>query len=162
MQLLMRLCLWLIVCCPLSLAIASELEELKFTDLTGQPVTLQDYRGKVVLLNFWATWCPPCVKEMPSLERLQQHFAGQPFTVVAVNTDESATTIRQFTDTLPTALTFPLLRDDQHQAFNQLKLRGLPMSFLLDQQGRQVQTIMGGREWDTPAQTGAIEALLEH
>ena len=90
---------------------------LKFKDIDGKTLDLAQLKGKVVLINFWATWCPPCRREMPSMERLSQAFKGKPFVVLAVNVGEDADTIEAFTsqlDTTPvsyTHLTLPTNRE---------------------------------------------------
>lgn len=132
--------------------------ELSFPDLEGREVSMTEFRGKVVLLNFWATWCPPCVKEMPSMEKLRQQYADQNFEVVAINAGEDANSVEAFL--LERDITFPILLDKRGASFMTLGIRGLPMSFLLNKEGRSVMTFLGGREWLEPAQTKLIEAEL--
>ncbi len=132
--------------------------ELSFPDVDGQEVSMTEFRGKVVLLNFWATWCPPCVKEMPSMEKLRQKYADKGFEVVAINAGEDVESVAAFL--LERDLTFPILLDKRGASFMTLGIRGLPMSFLLNKEGRSVMTFMGSREWLEPAQTKLIEAAL--
>lgn len=135
--------------------------ELSFNNVDQQSISLADFEGKVILVNFWATWCPPCVKEMPSMQRLRSHFDSHPFEIIAINAGEDATTISSFLLELETELTFPILLDEQNRSFNEFGIRGLPMSILFDQNGKLVETILGGREWDSPEAISKIEKLLE-
>ena len=134
---------------------------LKLKDLDGKPHDLAALRGKVVLINFWATWCPPCRREMPSMERLSQALAGEPFVVLAVDVGESVETIETFTSQLDAVPTFPILLDRQARAMQAWPVAGLPTTFLVDKQGRIVATAVGGREFDHPAIIGAIRKLLK-
>ncbi len=133
---------------------------LKLADLDGKSHDLAKLRGKVVLINFWATWCPPCRREMPSLERLSQALAGEPFIVLAVDVGEDADTIEAFTNQLDTVPTFPILLDATSRAMQAWKVAGLPTTFLVDKQGRVVASAIGGREFDHPAMVAAIRAML--
>ena len=133
---------------------------LKFKDIDGKTHDLAQLKGKVVLINFWATWCPPCRREMPSMERLSQAFKGKPFVVLAVNVGEDADTIEAFTSQLDTTLTFPILLDTRSQGMRSWKVAGLPTTFLVDQQGRIVASAIGGREFDHPEMIREIQKLL--
>jgi len=124
------------------------LQSLSLVDVEEQPVALESFKGKVILLNFWATWCPPCIKEMPSMERLRNQLSGKPFEVVAINVGESPTTVSSFMLELDTELTFPILLDQDAKSFGQLGLRGLPMTLILDHEGNIIEKVLGGRDWD--------------
>lgn len=137
------------------------INELRLVDIDEQPATLESYKGKVILLNFWATWCPPCIKEMPSMQRLREHFQDQPFEVVAVNVGETPTTVSSFLLELDTELTFPILLDQGAESFGTLGLRGLPMTLLLDKEGNVLEKILGGREWDSPYSLEIIEQAIK-
>ena len=100
----------------------------------------------MVLINFWATWCPPCRREMPSMERLSQALKGEAFAVLAVDVGEDADTIQAFTSQLDTTPTFPILLDTRSHAMQAWKVAGLPTTFLVDKQGRIVASAIGGRE----------------
>ncbi|MCV6591203.1 MAG: TlpA family protein disulfide reductase [Marinobacterium sp.] len=148
--------------------ITSTLYQLSFTDTKQQQVILKRYKGKVILLNFWATWCPPCVKEMPSMERLRQHFQGTlphntPFEVVAINAGEQPEAVNRFLNKMKekgTELTFPVLLDSKGRSFREFGLKGLPMSFIFNANGQRVKTIGGGIEWDEPEQIQMIKKIL--
>ncbi len=130
-------------------------------DLDGKPVKLSDYRGRVVLVNFWATWCPPCRREMPSMERLSQRFKGQPFTILAVNQQEDPEQVFVFTGQIDPAPDFPILFDRNSTVSKAWDVLGLPASFIVDRQGRVVYRAMGGREFDHPEIEQLIRALLK-
>ncbi len=133
---------------------------LKLKGLDGKTHDLAQLKGKVVLINFWATWCPPCRREMPSMERLSQAFKGKPFVVLAVNVGEDADTIDAFTGQLDTTLTFPILPDTKSRTMQAWKVAGLPTTFLVDKQGRIVASAIGGREFDHPEIVKTIQGLL--
>jgi thiol-disulfide isomerase/thioredoxin len=133
---------------------------LKLKDLDGKTLDLAQLKGKVVLINFWATWCPPCRREMPSMERLSQAFKGQPLVVLAVDVGEDPDTIDAFTSQLDTMPTFPILLDTRSHAMRAWKVAGLPTTFLVDKQGRIVASAIGGREFDHPEIVKAVKELL--
>lgn len=131
---------------------------LQAVDLQGQTKTLVDYRGKVVLLNFWAAWCPPCRREMPSMERLRQKMAGRPLEIVAIDSAEPIEDVRAFLATLK--LEFPILLDPEGENTRRWKVYALPTTFLLDGEGRIRYVLKGGAEWDEGEALQAIEGLL--
>lgn len=135
---------------------------LKLKDLDGKLHDLADLRGKVVLINFWATWCPPCRREMPSMERLRLALANEPFVVLEVDVGENADTIETFTGQLDTTLGFPILLDITSRAMQAWKVAGLPTTFLIDKRGRIVASAVGGREFDHPEIVKTIRDLLQH
>ena len=114
--------------------------------LGSDTVSLADYRGKVVFLNFWATWCPPCVAEMPSMEMLYQKLKGREFEILAVNVDgEGEKTIRPFMD--KHSLTFPVLLDPEKKIYGLYRLTGIPETFIIDKNGVIDSKIIGGQDW---------------
>ena len=129
-------------------------------DLDGKTRTLSDYKGKVVLVNFWATWCPPCRREMPSMEQLSQKLKAEPFVVLALDQVENFDLVFTFTGQLDPAPTFPVLLDGKGQSAKDWKVLGLPTSFLVDKQGRVAYRAMGGREFDHPEIQKLIRALI--
>lgn len=129
-----------------------------FTDGDGKPVTLADKRGKVVLLNIWATWCPPCVREMPSLDRLQARFGGRDFEVVAVSEDRGgAAVVNAFYKRLGLT-SLALYLDPNAGVSRALNVLGLPTTILIDRDGNEVGRVPGPADWDS----GAAEALVRH
>jgi thiol-disulfide isomerase/thioredoxin len=133
---------------------------LRLKDLDGAVHDLARLKGRVVLINFWATWCPPCRREMPSMERLSQALKGEAFSVLAVDVGEDADTIDAFNGQLDTAPTFPILLDTRSRAMQAWNVAGLPTTFLVDRQGRIVASAIGGREFDHPELIRAIRELL--
>ena len=133
---------------------------LKLRDLDGATRDLAQLKGRVVLINFWATWCPPCRREMPSMERLSHTFKGEAFSVLAVNVGEDADSIDAFTGQLDTKLTFPILLDSTSRTLQAWKVAGLPTTFLIDKKGRVVASAIGGREFDHPEIVKAIRELV--
>jgi thiol-disulfide isomerase/thioredoxin len=133
---------------------------LRLQDLDGQLTDLADLKGRVVLINYWATWCPPCRREMPSMERLSQALKSEAFSVLAVNVGEDADTIDAFTSQIDTELTFPILLDTRSRTMQAWGVAGLPTTFLVDKQGRIVASAIGGREFDHPEIIRAIRELL--
>jgi len=131
---------------------------LVLRDLQGKEHRLADYRGKVVLLNFWATWCEPCREEMPAMQRLQQRLAGKPFVVLAVDFGEGEPRIRSFLKELPLAFTFLLDRDGS--VASAWRVRVLPVSFLIDPDQKIRYSVLGDAAWDSPAVEQAVRGLL--
>ncbi len=128
-------------------------------DLEGNPVRLADLRGKYVLLNFWATWCPPCVREMPTMERLAQQMADAPFTVLAVSLDdEGAAKVRPFIERL--GVTFPIALDPESKVSGVYGARDLPATFVIDPQGRVVAAAKGERDWAAPEMLDYFNELI--
>jgi thiol-disulfide isomerase/thioredoxin len=127
-------------------------------DVKGEQHTLEDYRGQVVLVNFWASWCPPCIQEMPALEKLQQQLDEQPFEVLAVNVGEKKYRVWKFLKLI--SFDLPVLLDERKDTFNAWGASVLPTSFLLDKQGRVRYRVQGETEWDSNAVISLIEALI--
>ncbi len=119
-------------------------------DMDGKPYALHDFRGKVVLVNFWATWCPPCRKEMPALEALYQKLGDESFAVLAVNQWEDPDHVFAYTGELNVFPTFPILFDPESTISEDYGVKGLPTSFLIDKQGRLAYRAVGGRAFDHP------------
>jgi cytochrome c biogenesis protein CcmG/thiol:disulfide interchange protein DsbE len=127
--------------------------------LTADAVSLSDYQGKVVLLNFWATWCMPCRQEMPGMERLWKKYQDQGLVSLAVSTDEgSPARVQSFVKKLK--LSFPVALDPDSKASDLYQVSGLPVSFLIDQQGRIAAKITGSENWMSEKSIARIENLL--
>jgi thiol-disulfide isomerase/thioredoxin len=130
---------------------------LELKDLAGANHKLEAYRGKVVVLNFWATWCEPCRDEMPSFNKLRQAFAGQPVMLLAVNVGEDAARIAEFTRKVP--VEFPILLDRDARASREWKVRVMPTTFILGRDGRIRYTYAGGRDWADAAVRARVAEL---
>lgn len=161
-----RLCTLLLLLClapPLAAAPfapyrGEPLPSFTLPDLDGTPWSLDAMRGQVVVVNFWATWCPPCVAEMPALERLQAAFDGEPLQVVAVNVAEEPYDVALFLRQVPVDLT--ILLDQRGRTQKGWKVRGLPTTVILDAEGKVRHHVAGQREWDSPEIEAALRALL--
>jgi cytochrome c biogenesis protein CcmG, thiol:disulfide interchange protein DsbE len=137
--------------------------------LAGERASLADYRGRVVLLNIWATWCPPCVEEMPALQRLHDQLEPDGFSVVAVSVDaapgsvgvfgERGGDVQAFVDSF--GLSFPVLHDPSGNIQRRYNTPGLPASIIIDRAGRIRQKVLGAREWDSPDNVARIRELLD-
>ncbi|MCG6943739.1 MAG: TlpA family protein disulfide reductase [Deltaproteobacteria bacterium] len=120
-----------------------------FPDLKGQQISLSDQRGKVVLVNIWATWCPPCKQEMPSMQKLYEKFKGENFEILAVSIDSTGRdAVAPFTRTMN--LTFPVLLDPNEDIGSLYGITGVPESFIIDKEGIVVEKIIGPIDWATP------------
>lgn len=119
---------------------------------------LRDFRGRVVLVNFWATWCEPCRDEMPAIARLREHLKGQPFEVLTVNFGESGAKVRAFLDR--EKLDVPVLLDPDKDAAGRWNAKGLPMTFLVDARGRVRYWVFGERDWSEGEALRHVERLV--
>ncbi len=121
--------------------------------------SIKDFRGKVILLNFWASWCPPCRKEMPSIERLYRAFKDRGFVVIGVNYMEEADTVKDFMKDFD--LTFPSFLDEGGSVAEMYRVMGIPTTFLIDREGRIAAKVLGDREWDSDHAKAIVEELLK-
>ncbi len=131
---------------------------LVLKNLNGEKFDLSEMGGKVVLVNFWASWCRPCVKEIPSLSRLVKGMENKPFKVVTINIGESAERIERFIQSIP--VNFEILLDRKGHAVRDWKVYAYPSNFLLDKEGRIQYAYRGALEWDAPPIVETIEGLL--
>jgi len=138
--------------------VASPAPELKAHDLTGASKTLTDYRGKVVVLNFWATWCPPCQREMPSLERLRMQMKGRPLEIVAVSSAETPEEVNAYLAKMK--LGFPILLDTDSSNTRRWKVFALPTTFVLDTEGQVRHVLTGPTEWDQGEALAVVESVM--
>ncbi len=140
-------------------AMGSPAPEFQLIDLQGNQQALPDYHGKVVLLNFWATWCGPCRVEMPSMESLYQDLKDEDFAILAISSDlEGSVVTRPFVASQ--GLTFPILHDSDYQVSGSYGVRTLPMSFLIDRNGTLTHRVFGARDWNSSEARELIRGLL--
>lgn len=147
-----------------SAGVGDPVPEVAATDLDGTSVSARELRGQVVLLNVWATWCAPCREEMPSMQALQDAFAGEPFQVVAVSVDtgrdglQVRSLIEAFAEELE--LDFSLWHDVHGTVRRRLGTVGIPETFLIDGDGVIRERVVGAVEWDEPRWVERVEALI--
>ncbi len=130
-------------------------------DMDEDEHSLSDLRGKVVLLNFWATWCPPCRREMPSMERLHQKLDADRFKVIAINQMEDGDHVFAYIGQLEVDPTFTILFDKDSAVSNSFSVNGLPTTYLIDKQGNIRFRAIGGREFDHPEVEKQIMQLIQ-
>ena len=134
-------------------------ETLSLNTLNQQPLDLQQLKGKVVLVNFWASWCPPCVHEMPSMQRLQDRFSDNDFVILGVNMAEDEQTIEHFLKT-KVAVSFPILLDKDGDTLKRWQVFAFPTSYVIDKQGKIRFSLFGSIEWDKAHPVSIIQQLI--
>jgi peroxiredoxin len=137
---------------------ASEAPGFSLVTPEGTTIRLEQFRGRIVLLNFWTTWCPPCRVEMPSMERLHREFMSQGLVVLAVDIRESPKQVARFMKEF--RLSFPPLLDTDGEVAARYRVQGIPTTVLIDRGGRIVGTVVGPREWSSPEAQAVIRSLL--
>lgn len=136
-----------------------EAEGFTLEDLRGSMMSLRDFRGKVIFLNFWASWCGPCRIEMPAMELLWQVFQDDDFVILAVDVKEERDTVSSFIE--KNDYTFPVLLDSRGKVASMYDLRAYPTSFLIDREGKVVGKAVGAREWASKDSFDLIKYLLD-
>lgn len=137
------------------------LERVTFENGAGETLALADFRGQVVVLNLWATWCPPCRKEMPTLDALQQRLGSNDFQVIALSVDQGgAEAVQAFYDEIGIEH-LPLYVDSSMRAMSRLVVRGLPTTLVLDRQGRELARLVGETDWAAPEMIDYLRELSE-
>ena len=140
--------------------IGSVAPDFQLRALEGDSVRLSSYQGRVVMLNFWATWCGPCRFEMPAMERLYREFDRRDFEILAVSTDaQGAAVTRPFKDSL--GLTFPILHDSDFRVGVTYGTRSLPMTFFVNRHGVITHRIFGARDWQSREAKQLISTLIQ-
>jgi peroxiredoxin len=129
----------------------------KLENMDGEIITLDQYKGRPVIINFWATWCPPCREELPSMNRAWEKIKNEDIAMVAINVGEDEDTIFAFMGDYP--INFDLLLDTTGEIIGQWPIKGLPTTFVLDAEGRLVYRAIGGREWDAEDLLDNVRAL---
>jgi peroxiredoxin len=146
---------------PAMLEVGRPAPDFTLPGLDGKMVSLSDYRGKVVLVNIWATWCPPCIAEMPSMEKLYQQLKGDPFEILAVSLDTpGAGAVAPFMK--KHNLSFPALIDSQGITKIAYRATGVPESFIVNQQGVLAKIIIGPINWAAPDTLSFFRQLLHN
>jgi peroxiredoxin len=132
--------------------------DFSLEDPSGTPVRLRDFQGKLVLLNFWATWCIPCRAEMPAMQQLYQEFQEQGLVVMAVNFQDAPEAVLAFSQELQ--LTFPMPLDRKGTVAAAYGVRGLPTTYVVNREGRIIGQAIGGREWESKDAKAYFQRLL--
>jgi cytochrome c biogenesis protein CcmG, thiol:disulfide interchange protein DsbE len=132
--------------------------DFRLRALAGGTSDLASRRGRVVLVNFWATWCPPCVEEMPSLERLHRALGPEGLVVIGISVDADDNAVRDFV--ARAGVSFPMLRDPGAHTAAAYRTTGYPETFVIGRDGRLLRTFVGPAEWDTPEALGYFRGLL--
>ncbi|UXU75063.1 MULTISPECIES: TlpA disulfide reductase family protein [unclassified Paracoccus (in: a-proteobacteria)] len=134
--------------------------EIAFTDPQGGRHSLADYRGKVVLLNFWATWCAPCREEMPALDRLQAEMRGDDFEVVAIASGHNPPPAIDKFLTEAGVSHLPVLLDPRQELARAMGVMGMPVTVLIDREGQEIARLMGGADWSSDAALTLIRQAI--
>jgi cytochrome c biogenesis protein CcmG, thiol:disulfide interchange protein DsbE len=132
--------------------------DFNLLDMNGAPVGLSGYRGKLVLLNFWATWCEPCRDEMPSMEKLRRNFRGQGLAVLAINQRENTVLVNKFVKTHGLNFTIPLATTGRVAGY--YRVYGIPVSYLVDPDGQAIGMKSGPMDWAAPAVVEVFRQLI--
>jgi len=143
----------------LKLSLSHDPIDIRLKDLNGQHVSLSDFRGKIVFLNFWTTWCPTCRIEMPSMEKLHQKLKNKDFAMVTINIQESVSQVKKFFKEFK--LTFTALLDTTGEVATGFNIRAIPTTFIMDKNGKIIGSIMGPREWDSKKSVALFEHLAD-
>lgn len=148
---------------PLQLSVFEQprlIPEIRFQDEQGHDLTLADFRGRVVLLNVWATWCVPCRKEMPTLDRLQARLGGKDFLVMALSIDRNGIeAVRGFYQEVGVQK-LAIYVDPSGRGSHRLAIPGVPTTLLIDREGREVARKMGEAQWDSPEMVSLVERVI--
>lgn len=134
--------------------------EIRLKDINGNTIRLSDFKGKIVFLNFWATWCLPCIIEMPSMEKLHRKFKDEDFVMVAINLMESEAQVKAFFEKLK--LSFTTLLDSTGEVAAWFTINAVPTTYILDKQGRVIGKALGPREWGSQESFALFEYLINN
>ncbi|MBI5440478.1 MAG: TlpA family protein disulfide reductase [Deltaproteobacteria bacterium] len=151
-----------LVCCggePPKPEVGKPAPDFTVTTLGGEAVRLRDLRGRVVFVNLWATWCPPCREEMPSMVRLYQAMRGRGVEIVAVSEDTDRVALEKFVKRY--GVTFPVAQDENKRIYGLYRATGVPETHLIDRRGILRHIQIGPFDWMSPQVTGTVEALLK-
>ena len=133
--------------------------EIILNDMNGRERKLSDFRGKIIFLNFWATWCLPCRKEMPSMERLYKRFRDKDFEMIGINMQEPASSVKEFFENYK--FSFISLLDSTGDVQKRFGIRAIPSTLILDKKGRIIGKAIGEKEWDRKEAIDLFRQLVE-
>ena len=142
----------------MTLAVGSQAPDFTLKDWSGKDISLSSLRGRVVLLNFWATWCSTCVVEMPSMERLKNMQAGRDFTLLAVSVDEGWDDIRRF---FQKGTKMTVVHDPEKKTPRLYGTEKFPETYIIDKEGNVRFYVVSNRDWDSPGMKACMDALID-
>lgn len=137
------------------------LPDFTLSDMRGTRHTLSDYRGKVMMVNYWATYCGPCIKEIPSMRRLKEKLSDKPFDILAINMAETKSDVEAFMQRHKIEVNFPILLDEEGAVLEQWMVSAVPTTFIIDPAGTIRYALYGGLEWDNDEVVNTIKKLME-
>jgi thiol-disulfide isomerase/thioredoxin len=143
-----------------SISAPSTAPDFRLLDMESRPHTLSDFEDRVILVNFWATWCPPCRKEMPALERLSRRLGAETFEVVAINVAEGPERAGRFLDSLPEQPTFTVLLDPDGKVARDWGVKVLPTTWVVDRETRRILGAVGEVDFDSAALREQLQGLI--
>ena len=126
--------------------------------LDGEPITLNDLKGKVILLNFWATWCHPCIEEMASIERIYRKYQDKGFIVLGIDIMEKPEKVKKYV--MENNITFPILLDTKGEVKRKYRVSGIPSTYLVNKAGMLIAKVLGEREWDNDTVCSILDELI--
>ena len=132
--------------------------DFTLTDINGKSISISSLKGRAVIINFWATWCPPCRAEMPSLNRLYKEYKTKGLVVLAISTDTSASAVKGYLSKYP--FDFTILLDTDNRASRQFRIFSIPTSFLIDKNSVIIQRFIGEEDWETPEIKSKVKEVL--
>jgi peroxiredoxin len=132
--------------------------DFTLNDISGKPVKLSQFRGKVVILNFWSIWCGPCLAEMPSLNKLYLEFKDKGLIVLSIAEDPAVKPVRSYIK--EKSIAFPILMDKDRKVYLKYSLFGIPVTFLIDKKGVIAEKLIGERDWNSSEMRGEVSKLL--
>ena len=145
---------------PKSVVVGDQAPDFQLEDTKGSKISLSGLRGKVVLVNFWATWCPPCIEEMPSMERLNEVMGNDDFVMLAINTEQNGrSVVADFLKKNP--YTFPILLDDKGDVQKRYGVFKFPESFIVGKDGKVVEKIIGPLDWSSAKTITYLKGLAK-
>ena len=144
---------------PGVISVGQQAPDFVTKDESGKEIRLSDFRGKLVFLNFWATWCAPCIEEMPDLNTLNETFKDRKFQMMAVSVDTNWKVVKDFYEKHNIAI--PTYLDPGQQARNTYKVRGYPETFIIDRNGSVLKYVIGPQRWSDPRIMATIEAMIK-
>ncbi len=136
------------------------LPDFTLSDMAGNSHTLSSYRGKVVMVNFWATYCGPCIKEIPSMARLKEKLSGKPFEILAIDMAEEKSDVEAFMLRHKISVNFPVLLDSEGEVIEQWMVSAVPTTFIVGPRGKIHYALYGGLEWDNDEVVSTVHKLL--